>query len=146
MFISGDICKVIVFTSSSPPPHGRIKEPGIHTPSKWLLWDINLPSSWSTGFPDKIVFLASIPRFLAMLNKKIHNLRVVSEFCLGQNEDWSPGVSTSDRSEKQLQRGHRGRSLNKILVKGQFNAIKCLLYKRFFFLLVMRIWCHREGI
>ena len=144
-FISGDICKIIVFTSSTPPPHCRIKEPGIHTPSKWLLWDINLPSSWSTGFPNKIVFLASIPHFLAMLNKKIHNLIIVSEFYLGQNEDWSPEVITSDRSEKLLQRGHGGRSLNKILVKGQLNAIKCLLYKRFF-LLVTRIWCHHEGI
>ena len=131
-FISGDICKIIVFTSSTPPPHCRIKEPGIHTPSKWLLWDINLPSSWSTRFPNKIVFFASIPCFLAMLNKKIHNLRVVSEFYLGQNEDWIPGVSTSDRSEKLLQRSHGGRSLNKILAKRQFSAIKYLLYKRFF--------------
>ena len=32
---------------------------------------------------------------------------------------------------RNLQRGSEGRSLNKILVKGQFNAIKCLLYKRF---------------
>ena len=30
-----------------------------------------------------------------------------------------------------LQRGSGGKSIYKILVKGEFNAIKCLLYKRF---------------
>ena len=50
---------------------------------------------------------------------------------MGQNEDWSPGDSTSDSSERLPQRGSGGRSIYKILVKEEFNAIKCLLYKRF---------------
>ena len=55
---------------------------------------------------------------------------------MGANEDCSPGDSTSDSSERLRQRGSGGRSIYKILVKGEFNAIKCLLYKRF--LLVKR--------
>ena len=49
----------------------------------------------------------------------------------GQNEDCSLEDSTSDSSEKLLQRGSGERSICKILVKRQFSAIKCLLYKRF---------------
>ena len=37
--------------------------------------------------------------------KKRHNLRVVSQVLLGQHEDCSPGDSTSDSSERLLQRG-----------------------------------------
>ena len=29
-------------------------------PTRWLFWHINLPSSWSASFPNKIVFFASI--------------------------------------------------------------------------------------
>ena len=39
--------------------------------------------------------------------------------------------STSASSERLLQRGSGKRSRYKILVKREFNAIKCLLYKRF---------------
>ena len=28
-------------------------------PTRWLFWHINLPSSWSASFPNKIVFFAS---------------------------------------------------------------------------------------
>ena len=38
-----------------------IKEPGIQTPTSWLCWDISLPSSWSAGFLNKVVFLAATP-------------------------------------------------------------------------------------
>ena len=48
-----------------------------------------------------------------------------------QNEDCSPRDSTSESFERMLHRGSGGRSIYKILVKGEFNAIKCLLYKRF---------------
>ena len=40
------------------------------------------------------------------------------------------GDSTSGSSERLLQRGSEGRSIYKVLVKGELNAIKCLLYKR----------------
>ena len=58
----------------------------------------------------------------------MHNVRVVS-FIWGQNEDCSLGDSTSERSEKLLQGG--GRSIY-ILVKEEFSAITCLVYKRFY--------------
>ena len=61
--------------------------------------------------------------------KKRDNL--IGEFYLGQNEDYSLGDSTSDSSEKLLQRGSGGRSIYD-LVKGEFSATRHLLYKRFF--------------
>ena len=53
------------------------------------------------------------------------------EFYLGQNEDCSPGDSMSDSSERLLQRVSGGRLIHRILVKGEFNEIKHLFYKRF---------------
>ena len=50
---------------------------------------------------------------------------------LGQYETHSPGDSTTDNSEKLLQRGSGGKSIYKILVKGEFDVIKHLSYKRF---------------
>ena len=55
---------------------------------------------------------------------------------MGQNEDCSQGDSTSDSSERLLQRGSWGRSIYKVLVKEEFSAVKCLLTKGF--LLAMR--------
>ena len=57
--IPGDMCKIIVFTSSTPFPLCPIKEPGTQTLTRWLFWDISLPSSSSAGFLNKVVFLAS---------------------------------------------------------------------------------------
>ena len=51
---------------------------------------------------------------------------------VGQNEDCGLGDSTSDRSERLLKRGSRGRLIYNILVKGEFSAIKHFLYKRFY--------------
>lgn len=65
-----------------------------------------------------------------ILTKKIHNLRIASCFIWEKIEDSNPGDSTSDRSERLLQRDSGGRSVYKILVKGEFNEIQCLLYKR----------------
>ena len=48
-----------------------------------------------------------------------------------QNEDGSPGARTSHSFKRLLQRGSQGRSIYKMLVKMEFNAIKNLLYKRF---------------
>ena len=45
---------------------------------------------------------------------------------MGQNKD-----CTSDSFERLLQKASGERSIYKILVKGEFNAIKCLLYKWF---------------
>ena len=49
----------------------------------------------------------------------------------GQNEDYRPGDSTLDSSERLLQGGSERRSIYKILVNGEFSAIKHLLYKKF---------------
>ena len=51
----------------------------------------------------------------------------------GKNEDCSPG----DSSERLLQSGNGGKSIYKILVKREFNAMKHSFYNRL--LLVMRI-------
>ena len=66
------------------------------------------------------------------------------KFYLGQNEDCSLGGSNSDNSERLLQSGSGGKSIYKVLVKGEFNTMKHSIYK--FFLLVMRVWCYHEGI
>ena len=50
---------------------------------------------------------------------------------MGHNEDYNPGDSTSDSPERLLQKGSGGRSIFKILVKGEFSATKHLLYNRF---------------
>ena len=61
----------------------------------------------------------------------MHNLRAV-KFYWGQNEDCSPRGSISDSSERLLQRSSGGKSIYKVLVKGEFNTIKHSFYKRFF--------------
>ena len=62
----------------------------------------------------------------------IHSVRVKVKFYLGQNEDYSLEDSISDSSEKLLQRGSGGRrSIYMILVKGEFNSVKHLFYKKF---------------
>ena len=53
------------------------------------------------------------------------------KFYWGQNEDCSPGDSTSDSSERLLQRDSGGRSIYMILAKGEFYAIKHSFYKWF---------------
>ena len=50
---------------------------------------------------------------------------------------WEGGGSISDSSERLLQRGSGGKSIYKVLVKGEFNTMKHSIYKRF--LLVMRV-------
>ena len=56
---------------------------------------------------------------------------------MGQNEDCSPGGSISDSSERLLQSGSGGKSIYKVLVKGEYNAMKHSIYRRF--KLVMRM-------
>ena len=50
---------------------------------------------------------------------------------LGRNEDYRLGGRTSDSSEGLPQSGGGGRSMYKVLVKGEFNAIKHSFSKRF---------------
>ena len=59
------------------------------------------------------------------------------KFYLGQNEDYSPGGSSSDSSERLLQSGSGGKSIYKVLVKEEFNTTKDSIYKKI--LLVMRV-------
>ena len=51
---------------------------------------------------------------------------------MGQNEDYRLGGSISDSFEWLLQSGSGGRSIYKVLVKGEFNTVKHTFYKRFF--------------
>ena len=67
-----------------------------------------------------------------MLTKKHAQLESCKlSFIWGQNEDCSLGDKTSVSSERLFQRDSQGRSIYNILVKGEFSAIKHLLYKRF---------------
>ena len=52
------------------------------------------------------------------------NLRVVCKFYLGQNEDCSWGGSISDSSEGLLQSSSGGKSIYKVLIKGEFKSMK----------------------
>ena len=56
---------------------------------------------------------------------------------MGQNEDCSLGGRISDSSERLLQSSSGGKSIYKVLVKGEFNGMKHSFYKRL--LLVMRM-------
>ena len=49
---------------------------------------------------------------------------------MGQNEDCSLGGSISESSESLLQSGSGGKSIYKVLEKGEFNTLKHSFYKR----------------
>ena len=66
-----------------------------------------------------------------MLTKRDVQLESCELFYLGQNEDCSLGGSISDSSERLLQRGSGGKSIYKVLEKGEFYAMKHSFYKRF---------------
>ena len=84
----------------------------------------------SALIPSRLQF-TTIQDFLVFVHlKKILNLRV--EFYLGQNEDCGSGGSISDSSERLLQRRSWGRSIYKVMVKGECNTIKYSFYKMFF--------------
>ena len=83
----------------------------------------------SALIPSRLQF-TTIQDFRVFVHlKKILNLRV--EFYLGQNEDCGSGGSISDSSERLLQSSSGEKSIYKILLKGEFKAIKCSRYKRF---------------
>ena len=76
-------------------------------------------------------------RFFLWLQNVYHKKRCTTgellvKFYLGQNEDYSPGGSISDSSERLLQSSSGGKSIYKVLVKGEFNTMKYSFYKRFF--------------
>ena len=85
---------------------------------------------WRSGFCFRIGLKHTNALSVCQLKRcPVWELRV--EFCLGQKEDCILGDSISDSSGRLLQRTSGGRSIYKIFEKGEFNAIKCLLYKRF---------------
>ena len=96
----------------------------------------NMSSVYSEGNIDNI-WLST-----CQLKKDVQ-LESCELFYLGQNKDCGPGGSITDRSERLLQKGSQGKSIYKVLVK-EFNTRKHSIYKRF--LLVMRVWCHHEGV
>ena len=57
---------------------------------------------------------------------------------MGQNEDYSLGNSTSDSSERLLQRGRGKVSINVILVKGEYMQSSTFFFFPIRFLLVLR--------
>ena len=61
-----------------------------------------------------------------MSTKKCTTGELQVKFYWGQ----SSGDSTSESSERLLQRGNGGRSVYKVLVKEEFHTIKRLLYRR----------------
>jgi len=69
---------------------------------------------------------------IILLTEKNAQRELPVKFYLGQSEDCSPEGSISDSSERLLQKGSGGRSIYKVLVKGEFNTIKHSFYKRFF--------------
>ena len=69
--------------------------------------------------------------------KKNVQLESCELFYLGQNEDYSPGGSTSHSSERLLQSGSGRTAIYKVLVEGEFKTTKHSFYERF--LLVMRV-------
>ena len=67
-----------------------------------------------------------------MTKKRCTTWELQVKFYLGQNEDCSPRGGISDRSERLLQSGNGGKSIYKVLVKGEFNNTNHSFYKRFF--------------
>ena len=65
-------------------------------------------------------------------NKDVQFESCELNFIWVQNEDCSPGGSISASSEKPLQSSSVGRSIYKVLVKGEFNTMKHSFYKMFF--------------
>ena len=85
-------------SSSSSPLLCAIKETGIQTPIRWLFWDFSLPSSRSTSFLNKVVFLASTPclRFIGLSCGKQSELGVGNKSTLGSTVELT--VPTRDSS------------------------------------------------
>ena len=52
---------------------------------------------------------------------------------MDKSKDLGPRHSISDNSERLLQSGSGENSIYKVLVKGEFNTMKHLFYKSFFF-------------
>ena len=77
-----------------------IRETGIQTTTRWLLWDITLPSSQSAGFPNKVVFLASTPCLLYSLACSVisrASLDLVTEVCMSAGSLAELHVTLSQR-------------------------------------------------
>ena len=78
-------------------PSGSIKKKnGIQAPTRWLFWDINLPSSQSAGFLNKALFVASTPYFSDLLASHVVNRvslnSVTKTWYCGHDETGNAGV------------------------------------------------------
>ena len=83
-----------------PPCFFLSDSPGIQTMTRWLLWDISLPSSQSGGFPNKAVFLASTPCLLDSLACSVTSrvsLDLVTEVCMSVGSLAEPHITLSQR-------------------------------------------------
>ena len=105
------------------------------------------PNSWEAVREDAPVLLSTPPKggagqeaeegFLTakvcqLKKKKCTSWELQVKFYLRQNEDCSPGGSISDSSERLLQSSSGGKSIYKVLVKGEFNTMKHSFYKSSF--------------
>ena len=121
------LLRVLLPSSCQCPPH-----PSTRTPSERLFPVCPQHQGWTrvnwrwrgTGLP----FWAA-PYLCWLKRWAIWELWI--KFYLGQNEDCSLGDSTSESSERLLQRGSGENSIYRILVKEEFSSIKHSLYKRF---------------
>ena len=77
-----------------------------------------------------LVWACPSERIMCTWLKKMNKVSWELSFIWGQKKNCSLGDSTSDSFQRLLQRGRGKSKIYKILVKGDFNAIKCLLYKR----------------
>ena len=62
---------------------------------RWLFWDISLPSSWSVFFPNKVIFLTSVPRrrYTGLLCSLL-----VGKLCHPDKDNRKQPVSESEKS------------------------------------------------
>ena len=87
----------------------------------WTFFGIVFLWDWNENWP-----------FPVSTEKRCTTWELWVKFYLGQNEDCSPGDSISGSSERVLQSGCGGKSIYKVLVKGEFDTMKHSFYKRFF--------------
>ena len=76
------------------------------------------------------------------LKKRCTVWELLVKFYLGQNEDCSPGNTTSESSERLLQGGREGQYICNF-GEGGVHSINTYLTRDF--LVVTRSWCHLEG-
>ena len=99
---------------------------------KWHRLSQGIHKSWYSFYLALFLGPLTLKSLQLLTEKKYTTWELQVKFSLGQNEDCRPGGSTSYSTDRLLQRGSGGRSIYKILVKGEFDTIKHSFYKRFF--------------